>query len=107
MKNPPTDLDTESSSENFWPAFLLAIFLGVFGAHRFYLNSSKKFLMLFTFGGFGIWALIDVITILLGKFNDKSGQPIINPNPGASWAVFIILGLVGLAAIRRGHVVTL
>jgi len=33
-------------------------------------------LMLVTFGGFGIWALIDLIMILMGKFTDKAGNPI-------------------------------
>ena len=30
-------------------------------------------LMLVTFGGFGIWVLIDLIMIAVGKFSDKQG----------------------------------
>ena len=36
--------------------------------------------MLLTFGGFGIWALIDFIMILMGKFTDKQGNLIKNTN---------------------------
>jgi hypothetical protein len=32
--------------------------------------------MLFTLGGFGIWALIDLILIAVGSFKDKSGLAI-------------------------------
>lgn len=55
-------------------AFLLAFFLGVFGAHRFYVGKAgTAILQMFTFGGFGIWLTIDIIFILVGKFKDKKG----------------------------------
>ncbi len=51
--------------KNKWVAFLLCFFLGGFGAHKFY---EGKIIMgivyLFTFGLFGIGALIDLIIIL-------------------------------------------
>jgi TM2 domain-containing membrane protein YozV len=86
-----------NNSDKFWAAFLLALFLGIFGAHRFYLKSPKRVLMLCTFGGFGVWVLIDIITILLGKFNDETGQIIVNPKPAVSWAIFVVVGIVGIA----------
>lgn len=58
---------------------LLAWFLGTFGAHRFYLGKiGTGLLMLFTFGGLGIWALIDAIMAVAGIMKDKDGKLIKN-----------------------------
>lgn len=44
--------------------YLLWLFLGVTGAHRFYLGDiGRGFLMLVTLGGLGVWAFIDVFFI--------------------------------------------
>lgn len=56
-------------------AGLLCFFLGVFGAHRFYVGKyATGFLMLITFGGFGIWWLVDLIMLITGQFRDKEGR---------------------------------
>ena len=56
-------------------AVLLCWFLGVFGAHRFYVGKvGTGLLMLVTIGGFGIWWLFDLSMILLGSFTDKEGK---------------------------------
>ncbi len=58
---------------------LLAWFLGGFGIHRFYLEKiGTGILMLLTFGGLGIWALIDFIMAVCGVMKDKDGKPIVN-----------------------------
>ena len=60
-------------------AFLLALFLGFLGAHRFYVGKiGTAVLMIITVGGLGVWWLIDVITILVGGFRDKAGLPVKN-----------------------------
>jgi TM2 domain-containing membrane protein YozV len=47
----------------------------VFGVHRFYVGKvGTGILMLFTFGGFGIWALIDLIILVCGAFTDGDGR---------------------------------
>jgi hypothetical protein len=53
---------------------LLAFFLGMFGAHRFYVGKIKTgLLMMVTLGGLGVWWLVDNIVILGGDFRDAEG----------------------------------
>lgn len=56
-------------------ALLLCIFLGIFGAHRFYLGKWKSgIVQLLTFGLYGFWTLIDLVLIVLNKLSDADGQ---------------------------------
>lgn len=58
-------------------AGLLQLFLGGFGAGRWYLGDTGIALgQLFTCGGLGVWALIDAIMILTGNVRDKYGRPL-------------------------------
>ena len=59
------------------PVFVLCLLLGGFGAHRFYVGKiGTGILMILTFGGLGIWVLIDLVVILCGEFTDKDGNKI-------------------------------
>lgn len=54
-------------TKNFTTAILLSFFLGTFGVDRFYLGCVwTGVLKLLTFGGLGIWALIDLIRLAFG-----------------------------------------
>ena len=68
--NTNTNTNTNSAMlgvrmRNKWVAFLLCVFLGYFGAHKFYEGKAGMgILYLFTFGLFGIGWLIDCIVLL-------------------------------------------
>lgn len=56
-------------------AFLLCLFLGGLGVHRFYLGyTGIGIIQLLTGGGCGIWALIDLIRIATGDLKAKDGS---------------------------------
>ncbi|HKP29510.1 MAG TPA: TM2 domain-containing protein [Gemmatimonadales bacterium] len=63
-------------------AFILAIVLGVFGAHRFYVGKiGTGILMLCTVGGLGIWYLYDVIMVAAGSFRDADDRRVLRWDP--------------------------
>jgi hypothetical protein len=65
------------SSKSYVTALLLSFFFGVFGVDRFYLGHVGVGLgKLFTFGGLGIWALIDFILIATKNIKDSQGVPL-------------------------------
>jgi TM2 domain-containing membrane protein YozV len=69
----------EKSEKGFVPTILLCFFLGFLGVHRFYAGKvGTGILMLITFGGLGIWAMIDFVMIACGSFKDSNGLPIKN-----------------------------
>ena len=66
---------SEASDRKLAPAVLLCVFFGIFGAHRFYTGKTgTALLQLFTLGGIGIWATIDLIFLIVGSFKDKEGR---------------------------------
>ena len=58
---------------------LLCLFVGTLGVHRFYVGKiGTGILQLITFGGFGIWTLVDIILIACKKFTDANGDLIVD-----------------------------
>ncbi|MFD1292908.1 TM2 domain-containing protein [Lutibacter holmesii] len=68
------DIAVVGSGKSQLTALLLVIFLGWLGVHRFYLGYIwQGVVQLLTLGGFGIWALIDLIRIITGDLQPKNG----------------------------------
>jgi TM2 domain-containing membrane protein YozV len=56
----------------------LCAWLGLFGAHRFYVGKTGTGLIwLLTFGCFFIGYIVDLVLVLTGQFYDKDGKPVV------------------------------
>ena len=74
--------DLFASPKSRLVAQLLAVFLGVFGAHRFYVGKVQTgILQACTLGGLGLWYLYDNILIAAGSFRDSEGNLVANWEP--------------------------
>lgn len=67
--------DDDYSGKAWSITLVLCVFLGFIGFHRFYVGKAgTAILMLLTFGGFGIWVLVDLIRIAINNFTDEEGK---------------------------------
>lgn len=76
--------------KSFVVTWLLSLLLGGLGVDRFYLGKvGTGILKLITFGGLGIWILIDLILVLVGAQRDKRGMPLVgyDQNKKVAWIV--------------------
>ncbi len=84
MEITETQTGATSTAESVSPrsrlgTLLFCIFLGVFGAHRFYVGKiGTGIATILTLGGcLGIWPLVDLILIAIGSFRDKEGRRVL------------------------------
>ena len=74
----PTGAKGAGSPKSRLAALLLCFFFGILGVHRFYVGKvGTGLLQLFTFGGLGVWTIIDFILIIVGAFKDSKGRPVL------------------------------
>lgn len=64
-----------TKQRHFLAVFFLSFMWGFFGVDRFYLGKYwTGLLKLLTFGGFGLWAIIDLTMVMSGSMRDKQGN---------------------------------
>lgn len=86
--------------KSFLATWLLALLLGVLGVDRFYLGKiGTGIAKLLTFGGFGIWWLVDLIITLTGNQTDRLRRPLAfyDRYKKIAWivtAVWVVLGMI-------------
>lgn len=91
------------STKSFLTTWLLSLLLGILGVDRFYLGKiGTGILKLVTFGGFGIWALVDLILILTNKMRDKQGLPLADYDKHKKVALIVTGAVILLSIIING-----
>lgn len=73
----PQAIEQSTDGRHFLAAFFFSFMWGTFGVDRFYLGKvGTGLLKLVTFGGFGVWVIIDLVLIMSGGMRDKQGRPL-------------------------------
>ncbi|MFZ4893610.1 TM2 domain-containing protein [Plantibacter sp. Mn2098] len=91
------------SNKSFVTTWLLSWLLGGFGIDRFYLGKvGTGIVKLITFGGFGVWWLIDLILVLTGAQRDKQGRKLNGYDANKKVAWIVTAAVIVLSSIISG-----
>ena len=78
---PAAEIPYVFSNKDWLTAVLLSLLVGWLGIDRFYLGyTGLGIVKLLTLGFFGIWALIDLVLIIMGRLPDSDGLPLRRAN---------------------------
>ena len=70
-----TPAPDQASDKSRGVALALAILLGPFGGHRFYVDKTGTgLIMALTLGGLGLWWIYDLVLVSSGSFRDAQGR---------------------------------
>ena len=94
----------ENPDKKYLTAVLLACFLGLFAADRFYLGKTKTaFPKLLTLGGLGVWAILDIFLTAFGKqLVQNDPRPLEGFAADQSWVKVLAVVMASLYAILIG-----
>ena len=96
---------------HFLILFFFSFMWGTFGVDRFYMGLiGTGILKLLTLGGFGFWALTDMIIVMTGTFRDKQGRLTLQADEYRQFAGRTILWfavILGLVVLVNGVILIL
>jgi TM2 domain-containing membrane protein YozV len=84
--------DTPTTQRHFLAVFFLSFMWGTFGVDRFYLGKvGTGILKLLTFGGLGIWVIVDLALIMSGSMRDKNGNQMLEFDTYKKFAAKVVI----------------
>ena len=87
--------ETKISDKNWFITFVLCWMFGILGVHRFYSGKIKSgIIQLFTLGGLGVWALLDLFEIATHQFTDKNNKLIVKGEKSKNIFIFITMIII-------------
>lgn len=95
-----------SRQRHYLAVFFLSFMWGTFGVDRFYLGKwGTGILKLVTFGGFGLWVIVDLILIMGGYMRDKQGREMLQfaeYRKFSYWTVLLFAIVLGVVILING-----
>lgn len=96
----PPPAAAPTGDKSFLATWLFALLLGLLGVDRFYLGKiGTGILKIVTLGGLGIWALVDLIMVLVGATRDSAGRRLAGYDQYKKIAWIVTGALVALSLI--------